>query len=60
MLASLQLSPFASALLAVLMIGVFALLWGGVVILRRGDRKKGVLMLVCAAVLLGNVLIWTV
>ncbi|MCP3731865.1 hypothetical protein M9978_15675 [Sphingomonas sp. MG17] len=55
-----QLSPTASTVLALLVAGVFALLWGGIVILRRGDRLKGVLMLVCAVVLIGNVLIWTV
>ena len=31
----------------------------GVLIVRRRDYRKGVLMLVMAAVLLGNVLIWT-
>lgn len=55
-----QLSPTASTLLALLVAGALALAWGGVVILRRGDRRKGVLMLVCALVLIGNVLIWTV
>jgi hypothetical protein len=55
-----QLSPTASTVLASLVAGAFALLWGGIVILRRGDRLKGVLMLVCAVVLIGNVLIWTV
>lgn len=53
-------SPTASTLLALLMIAAFALAWGGVVVLRRGDRLKGALMLVCAVVLIGNVLIWTV
>lgn len=55
-----EFSPAASTMLAILMASSFALAWGGVTILRRGDRQKGVLMLVCAAVLLGNVLIWTV
>ena len=54
-----QYGTAASTMLALLMVGVVALIWGGVVILRRGDRTKGVLMLVCAVVLLGNVLIWT-
>lgn len=48
-----------AALLAVLMLAAGALLWGGVVQLRRGVRR-GWLMLVAAAVLVGNVLIWTV
>ncbi|MEG3180364.1 hypothetical protein [Sphingomonas sp. LT1P40] len=55
-----QLTPAASTLLALLMLAAGGLVWGGVTILRRGDRTKGVLMLVCAVVLVGNVLIWTV
>ncbi len=53
-------TPAASTLLALLMLAAFALAWGGFAILRRGDRLKGILMLVCALVLIGNVLIWTV
>lgn len=56
----MQLSPAASTLLALAVAGIFALILGGVTILRRGDRRKGVLMLIVAAVLTGNVLIWTV
>ena len=42
------------------MIAVFALVWGGVTLLRqRDDRKRGWLMIVAAAVLFGNVLILT-
>ena len=41
-------------------LAVIALVWGGVVIWRKGDRQKGVLMVIAAAVLLGNLLIWTV
>lgn len=42
------------------MIAVFALTWGGSVVLRRdGDKKRGWLMLAAALVLFGNVLIWT-
>jgi len=45
--------------LSIAMLAVLALVLGAVhVILRRGDRRQGVLMLVAAAVLLGNVLIW--
>jgi hypothetical protein len=55
-----SIGPLASALLGIAMLAVFALLWGGAVTLRRGDRRRGVLMLVCAAVVLGNILIWTV
>ena len=45
---------------ALAMLAAFALVFGGVAIIRRGqDRRKGVLMLVMAAVLIANVLIWT-
>ena len=55
-----ELSTTASTFLALLVAAAFALIWGGITILRRGDRRKGMLMLVCALVLVGNVLIWTV
>ena len=54
-----NLSATASTVLALLMLAAFALAWGGVWFIRRGDRQKGVLMIVCAAVAVGNVLIWT-
>ena len=45
---------------AIAMLGMFAcLLGGGYLIAKQRDVKKGVLMLIMAAVLLGNVLIWT-
>lgn len=45
---------------AVAMLAVFALAFGGVyLIAKQRDRRKGALMLACAAVILGNVLIWT-
>lgn len=51
----------ASAILGVLMLAAFALAIGGAwLIVKQRDHKKGVLMLVAAAVFLGNVLIWTV
>jgi hypothetical protein len=46
--------------MGIAMLAVLALAWGGVTVLRRGDRQRGVLMLVCALVILANVLIWTV
>jgi len=49
----------ASAAPAVAMLAVFALVIGGVRLIRQRKRQKGVLMLVCAAVVLGNVAIWT-
>ena len=45
---------------AIAMIGAFACIIGGIAKVRRGpDRRKGVLLLVMAAVLIGNVLVWT-
>ena len=47
------------AVLSIAMFSIFALaLGGGWLIARRHDRRRGVLMLAAAAVLLGNVLIW--
>ena len=60
-----ELSTGASTVLSLLMLAAGGLAWGGVTMIRRGDHKrgdrtKGVLMIVCAMVLVGNVLIWTV
>jgi hypothetical protein len=55
-----DLPTAGSTVLAILMLAVFALAWGGIWFIRRGQRQKGVLMIVCAVVALGNVLIWTV
>ncbi|WP_325489739.1 hypothetical protein [Sphingomonas sp.] len=42
------------------MLAVFALVAGGIYLIRqRRDRRKGVLMIACALVILGNILIWT-
>ena len=41
------------------MLAVFALAFGGVVLFRRGERQKGLLMIAAAVVILANVLIWT-
>ena len=55
-----QAGPLASTLLALAMLAVAALLWGGWRAFRRGgDRRKAALMLACAVVIFGNVLIWT-
>jgi hypothetical protein len=49
-----------SLVLSVLMIAAAVLAAGGAhLIIRRGERFKGGLMLLAAAVALGNVLIWT-
>ena len=53
-------SRFTPILLSIAVLAMFALVWGGVATWRRDDRRKGVLMILCALVLLGNLLIWTV
>lgn len=54
------MTALASAAPAIAMLAAFALIAGGVAVIRRGDdRRRGVLMLVMAAVLIGNVAIWT-
>ena len=46
--------------MAIAMIAAFLLIAGGIkLITRAADRRRGLLMLVAAAVLIGNVLIWT-
>jgi hypothetical protein len=51
-----QLNPI---LLSIAVLAMFALIWGGVRTWSGGERQKGVLMLICALVLLGNLLIWS-
>lgn len=54
------MSALANAAPAIAMLGAFACLIGGGYMVAKGpDRRKGVLLLVMAAVLVGNVLIWT-
>ena len=54
------LTSIAAAAPAIAMLGMFACLIGGItLIVQKRDRKKGVLMLVMAAVVLANVAIWT-
>ncbi|HEU0134512.1 MAG TPA: hypothetical protein VFR28_06785 [Allosphingosinicella sp.] len=51
----------AATALSVAVIGSFALVVGGAYLLiRKKERKQGVLMLIAAAVLFGNVLVWTI
>jgi len=53
-------SGLGATFLSILMIAAFALAAGGIhLLVRRKDRKKGILMLAAAAVALGNVLVWT-
>lgn len=44
---------------AIAMLAAIALAIGGITLIRRADRTKGVLMLVMAVVLVANVAIWT-
>lgn len=54
-----NLNGIANAAPAIAMIAFFACLIGGGWMIAKGvDRRKGVLLLVMAVVLLGNVLIW--
>ena len=49
-----------ATLMTIGMIAAFVLIIGGIkLILRQEDRGRGILMVVAAAVLIGNVLIWT-
>lgn len=48
-------------LFSIAMIGIGVLVWGAWrMAFRQGNKPKAVLMLIAAAVLLGNVLIWAV
>jgi hypothetical protein len=54
------LTSIASAAPAIAMLGMFACLIGGIALIAKNrEKKKGILMLVMAAVLLANVAIWT-
>jgi predicted nucleic acid-binding Zn ribbon protein len=54
------LTGIGAAAPAIAMLGMFVCLGGGVYLLAKGrDRKRALLMLVMAVVLLANVLIWT-
>lgn len=53
-------NPLAGTLLSILMIAAFALFAGGLYLaLKRRETKRGLLMVAAAAVLLANVLVWT-
>lgn len=55
------MSGASATFLSILMLAAFLLAWGGLYqLVKRGDRKKGLLMLVASAVAVGNVLVWTV
>jgi carbon starvation protein CstA len=48
-----------SLVLSIAMLAAMALVVGAIVLLRRGLRKQPILMLILAAVMVGNVLIWS-
>jgi hypothetical protein len=49
----------AAVILSMLMVAAILLGWGGIWLIVKGrDRKRAILMLVAAAVMLANVLIW--
>jgi LPXTG-motif cell wall-anchored protein len=54
------MTGFPATILSILVLAAFALVAGGAYLLiRRKERKQGILMLVAAVVLFGNVLVWT-
>ena len=54
------MNEIASGAMATAMIAAFLLTFFGVKLaLRPGDRKRGLLMVCAALVLIGNVVIWT-
>ena len=55
-----KLETLTSAAMALAVIAAFLLGFGGVrIVTGRADRTRGILMIAAAAVLLANVLIWT-
>jgi fumarate reductase subunit D len=55
-----KMGSFASAALAVTMIAAMMLLIFGLrFALRPEDRQRGLLMIACGIIFIGNVLIWT-
>ncbi len=49
-----------SFVLSLAVLTAFALIAGAIVLLRRGLRKQPLLMLILAAVMIGNVVIWSI
>ncbi len=55
-----QMTPITWLAVAIAIVAIFALGAGGSwMITGRKDRQRGVLMIICALVILGNVLLWT-
>jgi hypothetical protein len=60
MKAEMKIGPLAATTLSIMAIAAILLLLGGFKLMRRKeDRGRGMLMIVAALVLVGNVLIWT-
>ena len=56
-----QIDSFSSGALAIAMIAAFLLLAGGIkLFLNRQTRRRGMLMIAAALVVVMNVMIWTV
>ncbi|HEY0044507.1 MAG TPA: hypothetical protein VGB62_08140 [Allosphingosinicella sp.] len=54
------MNALLSTMLSIAVLAAFILIGGGLwLIFKRGNRKQGILMLIAAAVLFANVLIWT-
>jgi hypothetical protein len=54
------MTGLADALLSIAVLGAFVLMGGGVwLLVKKGEKKQGGLMVLAALVLLANVLIWT-
>jgi high-affinity Fe2+/Pb2+ permease len=54
------MTGIAAAALSIAVLAAFALAGGGAwLLIRRNERKQGTLMLIAAAVLFANVLVWT-
>jgi hypothetical protein len=55
------MTGLVSALLSIAILAAFALVAGGLwLLVKRGERKQGGLMILAALVLFANVLIWAV
>lgn len=55
------MSALPHAMLGLLMLAAFALVLGAIFMLHKGEKPlRPVLMMVCAAILVGNVLILTI
>ena len=55
-----MVNGFAAVALSISVLAAFALAGGGLwLLIKRKERKQGLLMLLCALVFFANVLIWT-